>query len=1081
MDKHDYIGEQPPAKVANTKPLTHKILKPLASLQLTIALFVISLLIVFFGTMAQKYDSLNTVLDNYFYCWVAWVDLNLLSDFTQVFFSFRFAGTEQDRVTCTVPFVGGFTLGWVMVVNLIAAHILRFKMSWKRSGIWILHAGMILLLVGEYVRANYALEDRMNLYEGQSSNYLFSLDRTEVVFLTSKDGINDEVISFPGDMVEKAAGKEPLSHPDLPFQLKVVQYMKNTTDVMPVVDPSTNLANAGVGQMLKLESAKEVSSIRGGGKINSPGCYVTLINVKDGKELGTYVLGYHIDNLQPVQHEGKEWRLAHRLKRTYLPYNVTAVSVERVNWPNSDKPKEYKTTVKVENTQTGESRDAVIEMNSPLRFAGSTFYQSSMDNMDDRKFTGFQVVRNPGSTIPYIACILITLGMAMHFLLKLQSFLILRGKTPAKAAKSDAVVVPANGSFKKNWLPAVIASSLAALFLVMVAKPSSPKEDKMDIDSFGKIPVLYQGRHMPIDTLARHHMLVMSGGRQSYKPTAKSESSEPALKYLLEVMSKKPKALDYPVIRIVDLDVLQYLRLDRRPGWWRYSWRETAAAFLPKLSEMNKLDKKIRSGKELTDFENSLRGTFRHLQDFKLMQELEFPGIFPDPEKPTEWLSVHEADLKNQAGFMEQAKVEAAAALRQKMKENPKFLEELAAEVGPEGLDDEIIRLNQEETKRSLDKLLKENRAQFAPQAAAFTRILDAYEADKVAEFNTAVRSYHETYVTQLPQESIRHTGKEYFLNHFDPFLWCQWLYVGVMLLAIFSWLGWGRPLNNAATALACVTVAVHTFALILRVIISEKPPVTNLYSSAVFIGWGCVVLGIGMDMYFRHGIANFVAGLTGMGTMLVARFLESSGDTMPRVEAVLNTSFWLSTHVTLVTLGYTATYVAGALGLVYVLGAMFTNAFRGDLGKTLYSMTYGTTCFATLLSFVGTVLGGFWADDSWGRFWGWDPKENGAVIIVIWNSLILHMRWSGMVKARGFAVMALLGISITTWSWFGTNQLGLGLHAYGFDKNLAQGCALCWIGVGLVALLGAVPSQFWASFGPEPTKDARHARRHKA
>src|SRR5436189_6310302 len=130
--------------------------------------------------------------------------------------------------------------------------------------------------------------------------------------------------------------------------------------------------------------------------------------------------------------------------------------------------------------------------------------------------------------------------------------------------------------------------------------------------------------------------------------------------------------------------------------------------------------------------------------------------------------------------------------------------------------------------------------------------------------------------------------------------------------------------------------------------------------------------------------------------------------------------------------------------------------------------MMYGFTCFATLLSFVGTVLGGFWADDSWGRFWGWDPKENGAVIIVIWNALLLHLRWSGIVKARGYAVMALLGISITTWSWFGTNQLGIGLHAYGFDKNLAQGCALCWIAVSLIALLGLVPSQYWASFGPQ-------------
>jgi len=121
-------------------------------------------------------------------------------------------------------------------------------------------------------------------------------------------------------------------------------------------------------------------------------------------------------------------------------------------------------------------------------------------------------------------------------------------------------------------------------------------------------------------------------------------------------------------------------------------------------------------------------------------------------------------------------------------------------------------------------------------------------------------------------------------------------------------------------------------------------------------------------------------------------------------------------------------------------------------------------------------VLGGIWADQSWGRFWGWDPKENGAVLIVIWNALVLHARWAGIVKQRGMAVLAVVGIMVTTWSWFGTNQLEVGLHNYGFNKTLAEGCMWTWLASLVIIGIGLVPLRYWRSFAgtglprPEPT-----------
>ena len=129
---------------------------------------------------------------------------------------------------------------------------------------------------------------------------------------------------------------------------------------------------------------------------------------------------------------------------------------------------------------------------------------------------------------------------------------------------------------------------------------------------------------------------------------------------------------------------------------------------------------------------------------------------------------------------------------------------------------------------------------------------------------------------------------------------------------------------------------------------------------------------------------------------------------------------------------------------------------------KVLGQCIYGVVCFAMLFSFVGTVLGGIWADQSWGRFWGWDPKENGALLIVIMNALILHARWGGMVKERGMAVLAMVGNMVTMWSWFGTNQLGIGLHAYGFNNTLVVSVPPSGSRSSALIGLALLPLQAW-------------------
>jgi ABC-type transport system involved in cytochrome c biogenesis permease subunit len=144
------------------------------------------------------------------------------------------------------------------------------------------------------------------------------------------------------------------------------------------------------------------------------------------------------------------------------------------------------------------------------------------------------------------------------------------------------------------------------------------------------------------------------------------------------------------------------------------------------------------------------------------------------------------------------------------------------------------------------------------------------------------------------------------------------------------------------------------------------------------------------------------------------------------------------------VTLGYGATFLAGLLGtfsIVHGAWARWQGVADAPAAKEvqdrLYRMNYGVVCFALFFSFIGTVLGGLWADDSWGRFWGWDPKENGALMIVLWNAAVLHARWDRWIGPRGFALFTIAGNIVTAWSWFGTNQLGIGLHSYGFTSGV--------------------------------------------
>lgn len=311
------------------------------------------------------------------------------------------------------------------------------------------------------------------------------------------------------------------------------------------------------------------------------------------------------------------------------------------------------------------------------------------------------------------------------------------------------------------------------------------------------------------------------------------------------------------------------------------------------------------------------------------------------------------------------------------------------------------------------------------------------------------------------------------FLNKFQPFIISASLYVLVFVVSLAAWVGWTRSLNRTAFWIAMVAFVLHTLALAARIYVSGRPPVTNLYSSAVFIGWGAIMFGLLIDALTKRGFGVLVGSVIGFLTLLVAHQLSLSGDTLAMLVAVLDDNFWLATHVVVISLGYVAVFLAGALGIFYIFYGLFTSKLDKGTGRTLANVTYGVVCFGLLFSFVGTILGGIWADQSWGRFWGWDPKENGALIIVVWTAIILHARWGGFIRERGLMVMAVFGNIVTAWSWFGTNFLGVGLHSYGFHESGFMWLKLFVVSQLAIMILGGLPLKVWRSRGGNPTPKA--------
>jgi cytochrome c-type biogenesis protein CcsB len=703
-----------------------------------------------------------------------------------------------------------------------------------------------------------------------------------------------------------------------------------------------------------------------------------------------------------------------------------------------------------------------------------------------------------------------------------------------KESKASQNPPPKRGGWRVwvSWFLVILFAGEITAALVM-----KPKDKTFAVSEFAKLPLVFNGRVQPMDSLARNSLVQIRGivqvplegngpggawgpweelrkqngeltERRWYQFGKHPKKLKPA-DWLLEVFMNPQQADDRYIFVINHPDLRSLLKLEggvEKSGLHFYRFNDLR-------DRLESLRKEAMRASELKAPQRSQfdRAVLQLHEAWILYMRLKNTM---QPENATDFAKELDEYLDKAASArsaVQAARLRGETLTDEKIDEIIEPVQRLASRyhmmaqmepplvVPPQTHGD-----HKHDWQRTGEVLLEAPQSGLPETIRQYAAMASAYRAGDAAKFNQVLGQYRASFQQLGLSKELSKGKSEEFFNRMLAFKRSMYVYMMAFLLILLYWANLKDIWRVTAMRLLIVGFLLHTAGLIFRMVLEGRPPVTNLYSSAIFIGWAAVVLGSILERFFRNGIGAIVGAAIGFVSLIIAHNLSLAGDTMEMMRAVLDTNIWLATHVVVITLGYASTFVAGFLGIVFVLLGVFTNrlstkfsvragtavgmtiglavggtagaalgAVAGgksaqlgdDFGKTLTRMVYAIVCFATLFSFVGTVLGGIWADQSWGRFWGWDPKENGALIIVLWNALILHARWGGLIRERGLMNMAIVGNIVTSWSWFGVNMLGIGLHSYGFmDEGFKWLMAFVGSQLALVGL-GLIPLRYWRSF----------------
>jgi hypothetical protein len=396
----------------------NKLIKILTSLRLTVICLCFGIALVFIGTIAQVDEGLYQAQNRYFRSLLVW--------------------WSPDSHIHIPIFPGGYLVGGLLLANLIAAHISRFKVTKHKIGILLTHFGLILLFVGQFATDLFSHESAMRLTEGESKNYSEAFRESELALIDTSDANSDRVTVISESLLTK---KKPIQSDKLPVTVDVKNYWPNarlfrTPAIASNIPPGTvlpkDLGVTGGDPLLQELCVQPLPLVTDTEQRNVPAALVEFSAA--GKSLGTYLVTASLDANQTLDVNGKSYDVALRFERVYYPFSLTLLKATHEQYKGTDIPKNFASRVRIENPEKHEARETDIYMNNPLRYAGLTFFQFQMEAAEMHQAgeatSTFQVVHNPSWITPYLACILVAAGLIIQFMTHLVKF-AMKQRTPA--------------------------------------------------------------------------------------------------------------------------------------------------------------------------------------------------------------------------------------------------------------------------------------------------------------------------------------------------------------------------------------------------------------------------------------------------------------------------------------------------------------------------------------------------------------------------------------------------------------------------------------------------------------------------
>ena len=608
------------------------------------------------------------------------------------------------------------------------------------------------------------------------------------------------------------------------------------------------------------------------------------------------------------------------------------------------------------------------------------------------------------------------------------------------------------------------------LLLAIFSCPSLMAKETPEATILSSFVVQDQGRLKPVDTFARNHLLSV---HQASKISSEKLS---ASQWLFDLLFHGEKSFDKKHYKIREPEVLEALGIKPKLDHL-YSFRELRTGVNSIRSDLQKwfqLEKEQRSLVQTQVMRlYQVLGTYYQIsrslslfeEDLSIENEALAKGFDLEPNQKVSYLHFHERSslLRDEVTKLSNTEKEARgdrekALLRLVSLLSQRIQDQVSTHLAIIPSDPSVG----EETWSAPWALM--GRHDLSPWTWERLHELQGfYSAMSLGKVDKA-NSFAETFKKAVAH---RHNiDKELKYNRVDRFMYSMVMYLISFTTLLLGWLIWNKEkkwvlilskvIAWASLASMIIGLGLHTDGIVSRMIIMNRPPVSTLYESIIFVGFICVLLCLILELVRRNGVGLFCGTTLGVTLHFLGFSYADDGDTMGMLVAVLDSNFWLATHVVTITMGYGITVVAGLIGHLYLFMAIIKPKNKSAL-QEIYKNAIGLSLVALLFTTLGTILGGIWADQSWGRFWGWDPKENGAMLIVLWLLMLLHGRISGQMKALSFSAGLVIANIIVALAWFGVNLLQVGLHSYGFTDSIAYNLLAFTVAEVMFALVGYV------------------------